>query len=197
MRIVVATHNAHKLAEMRAIVSGTAVELIGLREVGFDRAIEETGTTFDANATLKALTVHDAVGGWVLADDSGLEVAALDGRPGVMTARFAGPDATDDENVRHLLDVMLEVPRELRGARFMCAMALVDGARRVTLHHGVLNGAIAEAPRGRHGFGYDPIFVPEGMSHTLAELSADTKNRMSHRSRALMRVLAHLARDVG
>jgi len=179
-RLVVASKNRDKISEIEAVLGevGLVGEIVG----GLDWPdVEETGATLEENALLKARAVMEAVGLPAVADDTGLEVAALGGAPGVATARYAGPDASYSDNVSRLLRELEGV--EQREARFRTVMALVmpDGEEWVA--EGVLDGVIAEVPRGSGGFGYDPVFEVEGS--TLSELGAETKNTLSHRAKAL------------
>lgn len=190
-RWVFASGNRGKRAELARRLAPHRIELVAQGELGVS-AVDETGTTFEANAVLKAEYACRSTGLPALADDSGLEVAALGGAPGVYSARYAGPEATDADNVAKLLAAL--EGREDRRARFVCVLALVlaPGAE-AQIFHGTWEGEILHAPRGEGGFGYDPIFfVPtEGVS--AAELPLDVKNRLSHRGRAADRLLAALA----
>jgi XTP/dITP diphosphohydrolase len=186
--LVFATHNPQKAREVRAILGGEFIvrDLGDFPELG---APVEDGGTFEANAVIKALAASRSLGPdwWVLADDSGLEVDALDGAPGVHSSRFAGVDANDAANRAKLLAELARVrargPR--RRARFRCVLALARGGRVAATFDGVVDGMIADGERGSGGFGYDPIFVPDGFIETFAELGSNTKNRLSHRGRAL------------
>jgi XTP/dITP diphosphohydrolase len=205
-RIVVATRSPHKLAELRELLQPARAELISLDEAGVpgDADPIEDGTTFEANARLKARAYARLSGLPTLADDSGIEVDALGGAPGVRTRRYAGPSATDVDNNTKLLAALGGLPPERRGARYVCVLALVDpgaGARRdqspiVAQSRGTCRGRIAAAPRGSGGFGYDPIFEPAVEppgGRTLGQWSAAEKNRISHRSRAARRMARRLA----
>jgi len=188
MKLLVATRNAHKLAEIRAILSVPGLELVGAGELPGLPDVEEDAPTFEGNASKKARTLAVAAGCWTLADDSGLEVDALGGEPGVHSARYAGPEASTPANNAKLL-------RELRGvrdrrARFRCVLALAAPDGRVWTVDGRCEGHLLEEPRGAQGFGYDPLFVPEGYDQTFAELAPAVKNRLSHRGRALARAVA-------
>lgn len=181
MELLFATRNAHKVDEVRALLAGTGVTVRSLDEVGLELDPPETGDTFEANALEKARFVHRHTGRACVADDSGLEVDALGGAPGVRSRRFS-PEATDGANNRLLLERLRGVTD--RRARFRCVLALVaDGVERTV--DGRCEGRIAEHPRGAHGFGYDPIFLPdEAPGRTMAELTLEEKNAISHRSRA-------------
>jgi len=182
--VLVSTRNAHKLVEIRQIL-GPSFELLDLSSVPALGEVEETGTTFEENAALKALAASAHFGGWVLADDSGLEVDALGGEPGVRSARFSGEGATDVTNRALLLEKLATVPADQRSARFRCVIALARGGEVLAHFSGAVEGAIIQSEKGEGGFGYDPLFVPEGFGETFAELGAETKNRLSHRGRAL------------
>lgn len=176
------------------------LELVSLDEVGVVDDIPEDGETFDANATRKALGYAELTGSPVLADDSGLEVDALGGAPGVRTRRFAGPDATDQQNNAHLLRIMDGLAPERRAARYRCTLTLaLPKGGVVATTHGTLEGRIALTPKGNGGFGYDPIFEPAGEppgGRTLAEYSAAAKNAISHRGRAARAMRAELDRQI-
>ncbi|MGA7121435.1 MAG: RdgB/HAM1 family non-canonical purine NTP pyrophosphatase [Polyangiaceae bacterium] len=186
--LVVATSNRGKLEELRLLLAGLPVDVHALGDVVAGvPAVVEDGDTFAENATKKARAAGHATGMLTLADDSGLEVDALGGRPGVRSARFAGEDATDAENCAALLEALARSgkPPPYR-ARFRCVLALVDGhSPGVRTVEGACQGTITVAPRGAGGFGYDPLFVPEGMAVTMAQLSRTEKNRISHRAHAL------------
>lgn len=179
-RLVVASKNPDKVAEIESVLlgSGLADEIVR----GLDWPdIDETGETLEQNAVLKARAVVEATGLPVVADDTGLEVSALDGAPGVRTARFAGPDASYADNVAHLMELMNGVADRLARFRTVVALAFPDGSEVVA--EGSVEGLIAERPRGERGFGYDPVFEVDGV--TMAEMSLEEKNRLSHRGRAL------------
>lgn len=186
MRILCGTKNRGKLPEVRRILSDVSgIQLISDREQPFD-GVPETGRTFRENALLKARGIARQTGLTVLAEDSGLEVAALGGEPGVRSARFAGEHACDEQNIELLLRRLTGV--EHRAARFVCVAALrfPDGTEHVA--EGELQGRIAGEPRGTYGFGYDPVFIPEGFDRTLAELGPDVKSGISHRRNALQKI---------
>lgn len=186
MKLIVATKNQGKLLEIKAILSGHTV--LGQDEAGVDVEVEENGSTFAENALLKARAIAALTDGAVLADDSGLEVDALGGAPGIYTARYAGEHATDADRMHKLLSELNGVPDGKRTARFVCVMALVlpDGSEHT--FRGTCEGRIAHAPRGENGFGYDPVFLLPDRGQTLAEIDAAEKNQISHRSRALAQV---------
>ena len=197
MKLVLASANAGKQREFAALLAPLGIELLLQSALGID-SVEETGTTFEANALLKARHVASCAGRPALADDSGLVVDALDGRPGVWSARFAGAGASDADNNAQLLSQLAGVPRERRGARFRCILALVRSAddARPLLASGSWEGSIALRPAGAGGFGYDPLFIPAGQQLTAAELPAAQKNALSHRARALAALVAQLERGV-
>lgn len=195
MNLVIATFNPDKQRELAQLLDLDGVEWSHMREVPGAVAPQEDGRTLEANARIKAEAARSRTGLGAIADDTGLEVDALDGRPGIHAARFAGPNATYRDNVERLLDEMKGIPAGRRTARFrtVCVALLADG--REIVREGVLEGVIAEAPSGTGGFGYDPVFVPQGESRSLAEFEAGEKNQISHRARAA-RALAVALRDV-
>lgn len=193
MRIVLATANAGKQREFAALLGPRGFELLLQSQLGID-SVAETGQSFEDNALLKARHAAAASGLPALADDSGLEVDALGGRPGVWSARFAGPDATDAQNNARLLSALADVPAERRTARYRCVLALLRGAddAHPLIAQGSWEGRIGYDPAGNGGFGYDPYFIPDGCACTAAELSAAAKNALSHRGVALRNLIARL-----
>lgn len=188
MRILAATGNRHKLDEFRALLSPHGFVVLGAADVGGLPAVEEDADTFEGNAAKKAIEIALAKGLPCFSDDSGLEVAALEGAPGIYSARFAGPKATDDDNVALLLRRMQGVTE--RRARFVCVIACADAqGQLIGTARGECLGQITLAPRGGMGFGYDPVFIPDGESKTFAELGEAVKNRLSHRQAALQESL--------
>ena len=185
MELVVATTNKGKLQEINRLLADTGIVVKGLKEIEDLPEIIEDGDTFEANARKKALTVARHCGCLTLADDSGLVVKALQGEPGVYSARYAGPEANDTDNNRKLLSAMSGLPREQRKAAFHCAMALCDPSGDCRVFQGRLDGLILESPRGSGGFGYDPLFLVPEYGQALAELPLEIKNRISHRGEAL------------
>ena len=181
-RLIMATNNAGKVKELRAILGSFYDEVVSLKEAGVDLQVEEDGETFEENAVKKAQAAAIVTGCDVLADDSGLCVDALGGAPGVYSARYAGEDATDKQNNDKLLAALEGVSD--RSARFVCTVALVSGDK-VTTAYGEVNGEITLSPSGSGGFGYDPLFYYPELGKTFGELSADVKNGLSHRARAL------------
>jgi XTP/dITP diphosphohydrolase len=197
MRVVLATQNAHKLVEMRRILdeAGLDIELVGTDQFPVLTDVVENGSTFAANALLKARSVCAETGLPAIADDSGLGVDALNGMPGIFSARWSGSHGDDLANLNLLLGQLTDVPDARRGAAFHCAAAVVlpDGTERVV--EGTIDGTLIREPRGTNGFGYDPIFVPLGESRTTAEMSAEEKDAISHRGRA-MRALVPVLREL-
>jgi XTP/dITP diphosphohydrolase len=181
--IILATKNRHKLEEIQRICKDLAVEWIGLSDLSQSVEIEENGESFEENALIKARGVHRVTELPVVADDSGLIVDALNGAPGIYSSRFSGPDATTEENNALLLKKLQNVPDEKRTARFVTVAAFVD-ANLEKLFRGEIEGKIIRIPRGDTGFGYDPLFQPEGYEKTFAELGEEVKNSISHRARA-------------
>ena len=192
-RLTIATHNAHKVAEIRAII-GEVWEVTDLAGHPDLAPPEETGATFAENATIKALAVSAHVPGLVLADDSGLEVDALGGLPGVQSARFAGPGAGDVDNRRRLLRELAAIaPPRPWTARFHCTIAVARSGEVLHMSAGTVEGQIIPEERGQSGFGYDSLFIPKGYAETFAELPCQLKNRLSHRARALFQVTPYLS----
>ncbi len=185
MRLVLATRNANKVREIRQILADLPVEVCSLLDYRSVPDVEETGTTFAENAVLKARAAAEATGEVAMADDSGLAIDALDGAPGVYSNRFAGPDATDRDKIDKVLALLRDVPAERRTARFVAAVAVASPDGRVETVAGTCEGRIGFAPRGEHGFGYDPIFLLPELGLTMAELTDEEKNRISHRARAV------------
>lgn len=193
-RLLIATHNPGKVAEYKSILADLPVTLTYLDEVGITEDVEETETTFEGNALLKARHYSGLTGLWTWADDSGLEVDALDGRPGVLSARYGGKGLTDADRYRKLLGEMADVPEAQRSARFRCVVALVAPDGQAATCDGRLEGRIAYEPKGSNGFGYDPIFYIPGFQCSLAELEKDVKNQISHRAEAAAKAKELLAR---
>jgi len=189
-RLLLATRNPGKLVELQRML--TAFDVVGLADVPQFPEAPETGATFAENALAKARDAAAATGLPSVADDSGLAVDALNGMPGVLSARWSGRHGDDRANLELLLAQVGDVPDERRGAAFVCAAALVVPGGPETVVHGAWTGRLTRAPRGTNGFGYDPIFVPDGETRTSAELSAAEKDAASHRARALQALLPHL-----
>ena len=196
MRVLLATRNAHKLDELRRILAATGsdLEVIGMGDVPPFEELPEIGATFVDNALIKAREAARRTGLPAIADDSGICVDALNGMPGVLSARWAGAARSDEANLRLLLEQVADTPSERLGAQFVCAAVLVTPTGVERAVEGVMRGRLIRQPRGEHGFGYDPIFVPEGETRTSAELSAVEKDAISHRGQAL-RALAPLAQS--
>src|SRR5690606_27259885 len=192
VKVLLATRNADKLAELRRLLADGPVEVIGLAYVPEFPEAPETGATFAENALAKARDAAAATGLPSVADDSGLTVEALNGMPGVLSARWCGRHGDDRANLELLLGQLADVPDERRRAAFVCAAALVVPGGKETVVHGEWPGRIARAPRGTNGFGYDPIFIPDGEERTSAELSPEEKDAASHRGRAMRALLPHL-----
>lgn len=188
-RLVIATRNAHKTQEIREMI-GDRHEVVDVTSFPDLPEVEETGTSFLENATLKAVAISRELGGLVLSDDSGLEVDALDGRPGVWSSSFGGEEGNHARNNERMMREMSG--REPRTARFRCVMVLAEGGEVLAHFEGSVEGRILEQPSGAGGFGYDPLFAPEGHDRSFAELGAEVKNGMSHRGRALAKVVAWL-----
>ncbi len=183
-RLLVSTRNAHKIVEIRQIL-GSGFEVFDLSLVPDMPEVEENGATFEENAALKAVAASRLFDGWVVADDSGLEVDALGGAPGVISARYSGPGATDASNRALLLERLADVRGKSRSARFRCVLSLAKSGTVLASFHGAVEGTIINSEKGTLGFGYDPLFVPEGHCETFAQLGAEVKNALSHRARAL------------
>ena len=199
VRLLLATRNAHKTCEFAEIL-GNDFQVSDLSSVRGAPEIKETGGSFEENAILKALAVsqlRSASGGLVVADDSGLEVDALNGAPGIYSARYAGENASDKANVDKLLRDLSrqDVPAAKRTARFRCVIALARAGELLGTFEGLVEGVIVDLARGQNGFGYDPIFAPEGFDRTFAELPAEIKNKISHRARAIARLREALRSD--
>jgi len=194
-KLLVATHNPGKVREYRELLADLPLEVTYLDQEGISVEVEETGLTFAENAILKATTYARLSGLWTWADDSGLEVDALGGAPGVWSSRYAGPGATDVDRYRKLLNAIAGVPWDRRTARFRCTVALATPEGAVRTAEGVCEGVIAFGPAGEHGFGYDPVFYLPDRGLTMAQLSSAVKNQISHRgqaARAAARILSAL-----
>jgi XTP/dITP diphosphohydrolase len=201
-QLVIATNNQGKLGEFRQLLDGCGFDLVTPADLGIPFDVEETGSTFDENARLKAVEAARVCGLVALADDSGLEVDYLGGRPGVFSARYAGGDRTDPDisearQIELLLGELSGVPDDRRTARFRCVIAIATPAGNVRYADGVFEGRIGYEPRGEYGFGYDPVFIVPGRGMTSAELPPEEKNRISHRGRAAAKareILMEMAR---
>lgn len=196
-RLVLATANEHKVRELRELLHGAIPAfreefVIGLRDLGLPSPVED-GVTFAENSVLKARAVVKATGMPAVADDSGLVVDVMGSAPGVFSARWAGSHGDDEQNLHLLLDQMADVPNHHRGARFVCAATLVTPEGHVHTEMGEVAGTLLHSPRGENGFGYDPIFQPHGQSRSMAEMSAEEKNSISHRAKALAELRDEIA----
>lgn len=185
-KLVVATNNGHKAIEIKEMLSDLDFEVVTMADAGIDLEVEETGTTYAENALIKALALRDLTDGWILADDSGLEIDALDKEPGIYSARYLGEDTPYMIKNSMILDKLEDI--ENRSARFVCSIALVmdDGSYWITVNK--CEGTISHSIQGSNGFGYDPIFIPEGHQDTFGVLPAEIKNKISHRAKALQAV---------
>lgn len=185
-KLLIATGNAGKLREIRALLCDLTITLLSLADFPTVEEVAETGSTFAENAALKAIGYARQAGVLTLADDSGLEVDALGRAPGVRSARYLGEDASYADRMNALLAAVKDVKDDARTARFVCALAIASADQEILYTtERTCEGRIADAPRGGGGFGYDPIFIPDGFTQTFGELSAEIKNRLSHRGRAL------------
>jgi len=182
--VLLATNNIHKLEEYRAIFSDMPLRFLSLSDIQLAVEVEETGNTFAENAELKARTYAQMSHMLTLADDSGLEIDALGGAPGVHSARYLGKETSYAERFRVILEQLKGIPLDQRSARFRCVIALAEPSGNIRVGEGIVEGVIAESPRGTYGFGYDPIFFLPELGKTFAELEPVVKNRISHRARA-------------
>ncbi len=197
MRLLVATNNPGKLHEFSDLLAGLPVDLVAPSQLGIDLNVEETGRSFSENAIIKATAYAIASGLCALADDSGLEVDALGGEPGINSSKYLGPDATDADRVQGLLRRLAQVPWQQRTARFRCAIAIACPGGVVEVTEDTCQGVIAFSPEGKHGFGYDPVFYLPELGLTMAQLPASEKHRISHRAKAARKarpIIEHLAR---
>ncbi|NLX02259.1 MAG: XTP/dITP diphosphatase [Syntrophomonadaceae bacterium] len=192
-KLLLASRNQHKIEELQQMLAGLNIEVISLDDVPDIPVIEEDGNTFSENACKKACLTAMYTGFTCLADDSGLVVDALGGQPGVYSARFAGEDADDRKNNHKLLQMLQGFDEEKRRARFVCVIAISDPQGNVNTVQGTCEGRIDYEERGTEGFGYDPLFIPEGYTQTFAQLSREEKNRISHRGQALLKARTLLA----
>lgn len=193
--IVLASRNSDKIAELTSTLADLDIELKSALDFPELGEVEEDRHTLEGNALKKARYAFEETGLPSLADDTGLEVDALNGRPGVFSARYAGDKSTYEDNLNKLLDELIEVKREDRGARFRTIVAFIDESGEGYLFEGVCRGLILEEPRGEGGFGYDPVFRPEGYDQTFAELEAEEKNRISHRGKAIQKFYEWLQKE--
>ncbi|MBL6919141.1 MAG: RdgB/HAM1 family non-canonical purine NTP pyrophosphatase [Puniceicoccaceae bacterium] len=187
-QLIVASGNAHKVEEFDGLLDDCGFEVLPAKVCGGMPDVLEDGDTFEANARIKALALRAIVPkeAWIVSDDSGLEVDALDGAPGIYSARYAGEGASDLHNLNKLLLELEEQPSAQRAARFRCVLCLIDPSGSERFFEGACEGRIAKAPAGAEGFGYDPVFVPEGHSESFAELGESIKSKLSHRALAVL-----------
>ncbi|MBT2574199.1 XTP/dITP diphosphatase [Bacillus sp. ISL-51] len=185
---IIATHNPGKVKEFKEILEPKGYSVFSLAEIGFTEDIEETGQTFEENAILKAEAVAKAVNKMVIADDSGLSVDNLGGRPGVYSARYAGESKDDTANIEKVLSELKGIEKEQRTARFRCALAVSMPGRETKTVEGHVEGYIAKEPAGNNGFGYDPVFIVKDKDKTMAQLTSAEKNKISHRADALKKL---------
>ena len=196
-KLLLATNNTGKVKEYRNLLQGIPFELVTPKEMGILMDVEENGTTYEENARLKACLLSRRSGLLTLADDSGIEVDALDGEPGVMSARYTGETASDAERVNYLLSKLKDIPREKRTARFYCLIAIAQPDGQVQYCDGECKGIITFKPQGENGFGYDPIFFFPERGKTMAQLPLEIKNQISHRGRAAQKVRLLLNKMAG
>ena len=189
-KYILASNNKGKIVEMKEKLKSFGIDVISQKEAGVNIEVEETGTTFEENATLKAEEIYRITKTPVISDDSGLEVDALDGKPGVYSHRFAGENATDEDRVNKILDLLKDVPEEKRTARFRCALCFIDKDGEKHIFDGRVEGKIGLEPKGKNGFGYDPIFIYK--DKTFAEMTSEEKSKVSHRGRAVNKFLEYL-----
>ena len=192
MKLIIASNNAHKLSEIKAILGGLFEEIVSMREAGIDHETVEDGSTFMENAIKKAREIAEISGCCAIADDSGICVDALDGAPGIFSARFCGRHGDDKANNLLLLEKLQDVPDEKRSAHYTCAIALARPDGSLVTAEGYLNGFIAHDEKGENGFGYDPMFYLPEYGMTAAQISPEEKNRISHRANALQLLLKEL-----
>jgi len=193
MKLLIGTKNQGKINELRDFLTDLPFEIFSLHDFTHIPEPAETGETFAENAALKAKYYARATGFWAISDDSGLEVKALSGAPGVYSARYAGENASDADRTLKLLEELNSTGDELRLARFVCAISVADAKGAIIFEsEGICNGKIAHGLRGENGFGYDPIFIPEGYTETFGELSSTVKAEISHRARALKKIIGFL-----
>lgn len=187
--IIIATKNNGKAKEFRDFFLAYGIKASSLLDLSMDIPdVEETGTTFEENAALKAEQISELLGVPVLADDSGLKIDALDGEPGIYSARYAGTSKNDQANIEKVLKKLSDVPKEKRTARFICVLAVATPGKETIFHKGICEGNIATTVKGDNGFGYDPIFIPHNTEKTMAELEPSEKSQISHRKNAIIKL---------
>ena len=195
LEIIIATSNSGKVKELRELLDNIPVSLVGLNKFIVED-VEETGATFQENADLKATLYAKQTSGWTIADDSGLEVFALNGAPGVWSARYSGIGSSDQENYEKLLTELAQTGDKQRLARFVCTVSISNPRGEIQFRsQGFCNGSISHGPKGSNGFGYDPVFIPEGFYKTFGELDEAVKHKLSHRAKALKKIIEYL-RDI-
>ena len=192
-KVIVASNNKHKIKEIKAKLSNMNIEVLSQKEAGYDIEVDETGTTFEENSMLKAKTIYNLAKQPVIADDGGLEVDFLDGRPGVYSARFCGPDATDKDKYMKILELMKDVEDSKRSARFRCVISYIDENGKEHAFEGICDGKISKEPMGNDDFGYDQIFLVG--DKTFAQISEEEKNKISHRGRAIDKWVQYLRNE--
>ncbi len=193
MRIIIATGNKDKVREINEILKGTDFDAVSMKEIGIDPEIVEDADSFEGNALIKARTVHELTKEYVMADDSGLCIDALDGAPGIYSARFCGEDSTYEEKFKKIFEMLKDVPEEKRTAQFVCAIAVVRPDGTSFTVRGECHGVLHEKPMGENGFGYDPIFYVPEFGMTTAQMSKEQKNMISHRGKALRAMVDKLS----
>ena len=193
MRIIIATGNKDKVREINEILKGTDFDAVSMKEIGIDPEIIEDADSFEGNALIKARTVHELTKEYVMADDSGLCIDALNGAPGIYSARFCGEDSTYEEKFKKIFEMLKDVPEEKRTAQFVCAIAVVRPDGTSFTVRGECHGVLHEKPMGENGFGYDPIFYVPEFGMTTAQMSKEQKNMISHRGKALRAMVDKLS----
>lgn len=188
-KLVFATNNANKITEIRKILADQ-FEILSLRDIGFEEDIEETSDTLEGNALIKSSLIYHKFNLNCFADDTGLEVETLDGQPGIYSARYAGVENDAEKNIQKLLDNLRDKPN--RNARFRTVISLIINDKEIYFE-GIVNGQISKIKKGRMGFGYDPVFIPDGYKKTFAEMDLDEKNKISHRAIAIQKLINYLA----
>jgi len=193
MRIIIATGNKDKVREINEILKGTGFDAVSMKEIGIDPDIVEDADSFEGNALIKANTVHKLTGEYVMADDSGLCIDALNGAPGIYSSRFCGEDSTYEEKFRKIFELLKDVPEDKRTAKFVCAIAVVRPDGTSFTVRGECSGVLHEKPMGEGGFGYDPIFYVPEFGMTTAQMTKEQKNSISHRGKALRAMVDKLS----
>ena len=190
--VIIASNNKGKIFEMKEKLKKFNIEVLSQKEAGVNIEIEETGTTFEENAVLKAEAIFKLTNKPVIADDSGLEIDALNGEPGVYSHRYAGDNATDEDRMNKVLNLIKDVPEKERTARFRCVLCYIDNEENKHIFEGISEGKIGFEPKGNNGFGYDPIFVYDN-NRTFAEMTNEEKNQVSHRGRAVSKFIDYIS----